>query len=413
MVPKEPNMKSSSFQLRIPTSLILTAAIILCIPLSGCGRSGHSTTLNAPLASPGVANNAGNQQQSQPTNVISSSTPITSASSSSSVASQVMVSAKHLKTKLDDITYAQLSGLPNAEVQSKLNAKLAVDPNKLQLMGKDDSYTLKFRLLYQAGNLLELDYESYDYAQGAAHGMPGRQIFLMDLDSGQTYQMSDLFLTKSNYLDVLSKLVKKKDTQHVLDPGFTGVEATDGFQLTQGGVDIFFTPYQWSPYAVGFPTFFISFDELKGVINTSGSLWKAIQSSATERDLAIQQANIQKIQSLGFQPSEAVPTDTEMMSPFAAASTGKGQTLYAICGLKGTSGKGDIFFFLDNKYLGTDTLKVHDTSLSMYPDGASSVMVTYDNYQERGTDNQPFTIRFTWDGTKLQTSGTFPQGFAK
>lgn len=329
-----------------------------------------------------------------------------------SPASKVVITAHHVKTSTDDITYPQLQGLSDVTVEKALNATLSVNPKKLKLMNPNDTYTSTYKLVYQAGNLLEFDYESYDYPNGAAHGEPNQQLFLMNLDTGQRYRMKDLFRAGSGYLNRLSQLVKVKDVQKVLSPDFSGVKNTDGFILTPDGVQIFFTPYEWAAYAVGFPTFDMSYSELKSIINQNGSLWKNIEATAAQKDLAVQHADIAKMRSLGFQPYEATPTDTELDQTFAAANTSNGQTLYAYMATKGTAGYGNVFFFLGRQYLGTDTLHEHNTLLTLYPDGNGRIVVRYNDEALDGTLH-PFTIRFTWSGTKLHVNGQFPSDFAK
>lgn len=335
---------------------------------------------------------------------------VAAASTQPSLASRVVITSHQVKNKLDNIMYAQVSGLPDTKVEQSINAMLTVSPKRLKLMNPNDIYTGSYQLLYQAGNLLELEYDGYDYPQGAAHGEPSRDIKLINLATGQTYDIADLFKAKSGYLQTISQQVKKEDRQSVLNPDFSGVKASDGFALTRGGVQIFFQPYEWAPYAAGMPEFNIAFRAVESDINKRGSLWKSIENPSTQHDDAIQNSDVAKIKSLGFQPYAVTPTDTQQLQGFAAGNV-FGQTLYAFVASKGTDDQGNIFFFVGRHYLGTDTLNEHDLNLSMHPDGRGTIAVNYQNDQPNG-GSAPFTIKFTWTGAKLKLSRGFPENFS-
>lgn len=156
--------------------------------------------------------------------------------------------------------------------------------------------------------------------------------------------------------------------------------------------------------------FDIPFATVQSDINTRGTLWQSIHSAASQLALSVQNRDIAKIQSLGFQPYSVTPTDTEQLQGFAAAGTNSAQTLYAFTASKGANDEGYLFFFLDDHYLGTDTWKEHALNLSMYPDGKGTIVVQYENTQPNGTSD-PFTMRFTWTGSKLLLSRSFPADF--
>lgn len=327
-----------------------------------------------------------------------------------SASDAVHMTAVEAKAKNFDVQYPQLSGLSNVAVERKLNRLLQVTPSTVSRMGKQDTYTGNYQLMYAAGPLLEIDESSYDYPQGAAHGMPGQRVVLMNLQNGQVYHMSDLFVKGSNYLQVLSKAVQAQDTQHYLAPSFSGVKATDGFAITRTGIQIFFTPYEWTPFALGFPTYEIPFSTIQNVINHQSALWKALQQPATKRDIETQLADIAKIQSLGYIATPVNETDT--MKYFAQGNTPSGTPLLAFSAVKKGNLKGNIFFFLGRKYLGTDTYAPHWPVINMYPDGVGTVAATYEPTNQVQT-NKPFTAHFTWNGHQFLTNPAFPRNFAK
>ncbi|GEO24551.1 hypothetical protein AAC03nite_03360 [Alicyclobacillus acidoterrestris] len=325
-----------------------------------------------------------------------------------STACRVQITAKTVTSKHDNITYPQLSGLSSQTVESKLNARLQINPAHLHTIGPEDSYTANYQVVFQAGPLLEIDETAYDYPQGAAHGEPIQQMILMNMETGAIYHMGDLFRAGSDYLDVLSQQIRQEDTKSILDSNFSGVTEKDGFAITQTGVRIFFNPYEWAAFAAGFPTFDIPYDALKSVINAQSDLWQALQRTDTQQDIRVQTEDMNSIKSLGYQPYRVSPTDA--VPWFAQSNTVQDIPLYAFSGTKG-SGAGKLFFFLGDKYLGTDTLKDHALPINLYPDGSGSMVGEYSTTGANG-ELESFTTRFHWNGTKLTTTPNFPSTFS-
>ncbi|BCJ85499.1 DUF3298 domain-containing protein [Effusibacillus dendaii] len=174
------------------------------------------------------------------------------------------------------ISYPHINGLPDQQVQDKINALLKQQAQYTQNDPNLVDYTANYEVKLQKGNLVTFLFNSYVYT-GGAHGMPDRKAVMVNLETGETYQMKDLFQENSEYLKVLSDLVRAKDTDHRLDifKPFPGVTEQDGFYVTDDGVVVYFYPYEHTPYAYGFPEYKISFDELKNIIDTQGSLWKS------------------------------------------------------------------------------------------------------------------------------------------
>jgi LppP/LprE lipoprotein len=102
-------------------------------------------------------------------------------------------------------------------------------------------------------------------------------------------------------------------------------------------------------------------------------------------------------------------------SSIAKTPGGVGKTLYAVLGICEGSADGHcqkVFFFLDDRYLGTDTKSPSNEIKSEVAVGTGSIDVTYANYK---TDDplccpsgQPVTIRYKWNGTRLSASGIPP-----
>ncbi|WP_206916039.1 RsiV family protein [Alicyclobacillus suci] len=392
-------------KLTIPSVVVLSCALAGCAPTT----QHTATTRNETKASVSNPNNATKQTAALPAANSTNAKRRDANAMALPSAERVQITAKTVTSKHDKITYPQLSGLTDPTVESKLNALLQINPAHLQTIGSDDSYTANYQIVFQAGPLLEIDETAYDFPQGAAHGEPSQQMILMNLETGATYQMGDLFRAGSDYLDVLSQQIRQEDTKSILDSNFSGVTEKDGFAITQTGVRIFFDPYEWAAFAAGFPTFDIPYDILQPVINVQSDLWQTLQRADTQNDIHVQTEDMDKIKSLGYQPyrlsySDAVPW-------FAQSNTPQGIPLYAFSGTRGNSGLGKMFFFLGNKYLGTDTLGDHKLPINLYPDGSASMVGEYSTTGANG-ELKSFTTRFHWNGNQLDTTPDFPDSFS-
>lgn len=99
----------------------------------------------------------------------------------------------------------------------------------------------------------------------------------------------------------------------------------------------------------------------------------------------------------------------------ASTPDGAGGTLYAwqaVC-----SGSADgycqkVFFFVDARYLGTDTSHASSAISAVQAAGPSDINVTYPSYAANDPlccpSGKPVTITYHWTGTKLVPSGTPP-----
>ena len=187
------------------------------------------------------------------------------------------------------IYYPEVSGLSNSAMQSTINdilKKKFIGEGNPVSQKQDGHYTTSIDRSFQAQifeNLLIFEYDGYDFPFGAAHGMPLKKYYHIDMNTGKIYKLSDLFKPNSNYLQKLNAILKNKiaekskEADSMLFPDqFTGIKDEEKFFLTKEKLNIFFTPYEIAAYAAGFPTFSIDYSEIKDIIATDGELWKTL-----------------------------------------------------------------------------------------------------------------------------------------
>jgi hypothetical protein len=181
------------------------------------------------------------------------------------------------------VYYPQVKGVQDEKIQSNVNQSLkdffAVKfvPTHKQL---DSNYTGDFEVTFYEKNLLVMEKTGYDYPFGSAHGMPIKKYVHIDLKSGVFYQLNDLFKPGSPYIKTISDIIldqiKSSDNySYVFLDRYKGIRADQPFFLTEGMLNVYFNPYEIAPYAAGFPTFAIPFEEIMTIINRSGDFWRS------------------------------------------------------------------------------------------------------------------------------------------
>ncbi len=326
---------------------------------------------------------------------------------------QVYVTAVTYHTKYETIVYPELHDLPSVRVQKRLNAFLENNaiyvPEKPFSKPGSFTYHSTYNVVFQQGNIMNIVYSSYFFATGAAHGMPAHVSLLFNLKTGQIYSPNDIFRSKSNDLQEISQLIKKEDTGKALDTfgQFTGVTSNDTMFLREGGLVVDFSPYEWASFAQGFLDYYVPFSSLMNVIDTNSPLWKAMHSTEGLSATNDRSEEMAKISSLGYSVSLYPEYQTSVI-------TAKGDTLTGWVGNKQAANPmasgSYVFFFLNGKYLSTDTSRSHGYVNTLFPDGVGTIAVSYTYFSSAG-DNIDFTILYHWNGSKLVVKGSFPPGY--
>lgn len=179
------------------------------------------------------------------------------------------------------VYYPVLGNLKDLKVQETINTKLRdmwIDKKIKPTDNLDYSYEGNFKIGFNRKNLLELQKSAYDYPFGAAHGMPVMDYVHIDTKTGSFYQLEDLFKDGSDYVKVLSDILKKQIDEHAEEMGiwpdsYKGIRPDQPFFLSSEALMLYFTPYEIAPYAAGFPTFTVPFAEISDIINKNGSFW--------------------------------------------------------------------------------------------------------------------------------------------
>lgn len=180
-----------------------------------------------------------------------------------------------------DVQYPRLAGLA-AAIQDPINAffesrvRPVIDQGyqseKDSLASADYRWQTEvfanYTVAYNQKGLLSLVFDDYLYC-GGAHGGTTRTGYTVDIASGKTYALKDLFAPGADYVSRLSAEVTKQIKAQGIEPltPFTAIRADQDFYINNDDcLVVFFRQYELMPYAFGFPEFKVPLASLKDIL---------------------------------------------------------------------------------------------------------------------------------------------------
>lgn len=203
--------------------------------------------------------------------------------------SGVKVSEEKFRPNIDYIVYYPVLGnMADMKLEPEINGKLMemwTDISTISIKPDDVldyHYEGGFSVVFDRKNLLVIMENGYSYPFGAAHGMPVMEYVHIDARTGEFYELEDLFIDGSKYTEILSEIVRDQlEDMAAQDPDIYWLDSYDGissdqpFFITEKGLNLYFQPYEIAPYAAGFPTFMVTFEEISDIIDKKGDFWKS------------------------------------------------------------------------------------------------------------------------------------------
>jgi hypothetical protein len=197
------------------------------------------------------------------------------------------IDVKEVKLKPNryvSVYYPVIEGIKDGEVQNKINDALyhIFTAHRINLVEEDyifveDGFTAELH-----GNLLIIQRIGYDYPFGAAHGMPIRETYHIDINTGVFYELRDLFATNRNYANKINQIINMQIEEmmetgdsYLFPDSFEGIRRDQDFIIREKSLIIYFTPYEIAAYAAGFPEFEISYEEIMDIIDINGAFWNS------------------------------------------------------------------------------------------------------------------------------------------
>jgi hypothetical protein len=190
---------------------------------------------------------------------------------------KIIMEHKYKPNKDYLVYFPQIKGMAETNLTLRELAGVKDIPSHAQL---ESNYVGDFNVPFNQKNLVVIEITGYNYPFGAAHGMPVQKYVHIDLETGSIYQIKDLFKSNSLYVKVISGIIadqikSNESYSYVFPDSYKGIQANQPFFINEKGLNIYFEPYEIAPYAAGFPTFTIPFDDIKELINQNGSFWRS------------------------------------------------------------------------------------------------------------------------------------------
>jgi hypothetical protein len=137
----------------------------------------------------------------------------------------------------------------------------------------DWDFDYSSQIVYNADGLLSMGFSVYFFT-GGAHGGYGSIFRNIDLRSGKTILLKDLFLDNSdNALSAVIASNIKKNWEYGNDTKLTDigyfeetVSPVENFYLTEKGIGFHYNPYEIGPYAIGATDVFIPYMEIETIV---------------------------------------------------------------------------------------------------------------------------------------------------
>jgi|SRR5699024_2252026 len=197
----------------------------------------------------------------------------------------VSLQTNHVKEGNKDIYFPQVIHLKDKHVERKINQSIINLLHSLITWQKEQQGTNEFteiigqyEIKTNERHILSLNLTNYAYAEGFAHGLTVIKSLTFDTNTGNVYQLSDLFAPNSNYIQILSRKVAAqiKERQIPLLNSFNQIHPNQDFYLADKSIVLYFQLYEITPYYIGLPMFPISIYELEDIAKKDGLLTKLI-----------------------------------------------------------------------------------------------------------------------------------------
>ncbi len=172
-----------------------------------------------------------------------------------------------VQQKINDFLKAEAeknaeSGRSELEQAVKDNAEYAVDNPDASI--NPPSYDGKYTVSYNEMGRLSL-YVDYHIYTGGAHGMTERTPYTFDLATGKLLTLKEVAEGNAEYVSIINYKIKsqiKARGIELLNP-FKTIEPDRDFFLKHNGIVVYFSQYEYTPYAAGMPEFEVPFEEFK------------------------------------------------------------------------------------------------------------------------------------------------------
>ncbi|AJD32155.1 DUF3298 domain-containing protein [Clostridium sporogenes] len=167
---------------------------------------------------------------------------------------------QNLQPKNFKITYPFVQDIGNENISKFVNESIdnevsnlfkdqVLIPRKVNIQEVIGFYEVKLN----KSCLLSILFGMYTYYANAAHGFTAYSSLNIDLNTGQIYNLNDLFTSRINYKPILEEKVREyiKENNVPLIEEYKGLHEDQQFYLTPNSLVLYYQVYEYTPYAYG------------------------------------------------------------------------------------------------------------------------------------------------------------------
>lgn len=189
------------------------------------------------------------------------------------------------------IDYPVVVGMANTAIQARINYAILALVRKLyndqvsQLLNQGYPQIPPmdivgwYEIKTNERGVLSLSIGNYTMAHPAAHGWTIIKSLTFDIQTGQLYQLNDLFKPDSNYKQILSDLVSAQIRARnisLISP-YPGIKTYDqDFYIADKALVIYYQLVEFTPYVYGLPMFPICLYQIEELIKPGTPLDKML-----------------------------------------------------------------------------------------------------------------------------------------
>lgn len=192
----------------------------------------------------------------------------------------IRIETKHISKHSPNVNvyYPIVTNLPHPHIEKKINADIITLLNKLLIeQGFYNENLVEmigyFEIKNNQRGILSLSLIVYSFT-GGAHGLTICKSLTFDVTTGKQYTLNDLFKHNSEYIKVLSTIIREKIEVWKV-PTFEElkeIRSDQDFYIADHCLVIFFQVYEITPYVYNFPYFPIPIKDIENIIRPSGPL---------------------------------------------------------------------------------------------------------------------------------------------
>lgn len=186
---------------------------------------------------------------------------------------QPRIVIKKFKKGTVDNEYPQFEAMPDITLQKRLNRMLRSE-YYTETSDPGTDYSGRFAIYWNKNSIVSLVIDTYFYGHGTPHGYPTLKGNTINITTGMTYNLEDIFTPNTDWLKRLDGIVRKKMQKKIdedelsLSNPFEGIEGSENFYLSDqsNSLVIFYNVYEIASYACGVVKIEIPLKDLRDIV---------------------------------------------------------------------------------------------------------------------------------------------------